>query len=139
MLIGQYQHSLDAKGRLIIPAKLRDSLGEQFIITCGLDHCLFVYSMKEWGVIEEKIHQLPLAQGRTLQRFFFANAMLAEVDSQGRVLLPLNLRKYANLAKEAVVIGTSTRAEIWDKDAWEQATGEINADDIAAAMAELGF
>lgn len=139
MLIGQYQHSLDTKGRMIMPAKLRESLGERFILTYGLDNCLFVYSMEEWALLEEKVQRLPLAKGRKLQLFFFANACEVETDSQGRILIPAALRKYAHLSKETVVIGASVRAEIWDKKAWEEASSGVTVEDVTQAMNDLEF
>lgn len=139
MLIGQYSHSVDAKGRMIMPAKLREDLGDRFIITRGLDRCLFVYSLSEWKVLEEKIRNLPLSKARDLQRFFFANAAEAEPDVQGRILIPQNLREYAGLTKDTVVIGSLIRAEIWDKQRWEEVCGALTPEAIEEAMIELGF
>ena len=110
MLIGEYQHTLDPKGRVNFPARLRESLGSTFIITKGLDNCLYVYSMEEWKVLEDKIRALPMSKSRNLQRFFFAGAAEAEPDKQGRVLIPAHLREYAGLTKDVTVIGASVRA-----------------------------
>ena len=139
MLIGEYQHTLDIKGRVNFPARLRESLGESFIITKGLDGCLFVYSREEWKVLEDRIRELPMSKARNLQRFLFAGAVEVETDKQGRVLLPANLREYAGLEKEIVVIGASTRAEIWSRERWSQNSEELSSDTVAQAMDELGF
>jgi MraZ protein len=133
-LIGEYTHNIDSKGRMIMPSRFREELGETFIITKGLDNCLFVYSMEEWKVLEEKIRALPMSKSRNLQRFFFAGAAIAEPDKQGRIILPANLRKYAFLEKDVVVTGTSSHVEIWDKTRWELQTEELTADCIAEAM-----
>src|SRR5690554_3808910 len=113
MLIGEFQHNIDPKGRISIPSRFRVDLGERFIVTKGLDNCLFVYSLDEWGRLEEKIKALPLARSRDLQRFFFSGACEVETDKQGRILIPNNLRTYAGLERDAMIIGASVRAEIW--------------------------
>ena len=107
---GEFQHNIDAKGRLFIPAKFREELGKMFIITKGLDGCLFVYSASAWEVLEDNINQLPLSKSRNLQRFFFSSAADCVPDAQGRVLIPQNLREYAALQKEVTIIGVSGRA-----------------------------
>ena len=139
MLIGEYQHTLDPKGRVNFPARLRESLGSTFIITKGLDNCLYVYSMEEWKVLEDKIRALPMSKSRNLQRFFFAGAAEAEPDKQGRVLIPAHLREYAGLAKDVTVIGASVRAEIWDSERYQSSCEELTSDSIAESMDELGF
>lgn len=139
MLIGEYEHTLDQKGRMSFPARFREDLGLRFIITKGLDGCLFVYSGAEWESLEEKIRALPMSKARTLQRFLFAGAAEVELDKQGRVLLPQNLREYAGLQKEVMVIGASSRAEIWDKARWQESCDAVTPDMVAAAMEELGF
>lgn len=120
MLIGEYKHVVDSKGRIILPSKFREELGERFILTKGLDNCLFGYSLKEWAVLEEKLKKLPLTskEARTFLRFFFAGASECEVDKQGRVLIPQNLREYAGIQKEVFIIGVMTRIEIWSEDNW---------------------
>lgn len=138
-LIGEFQHTLDAKGRVNFPAKLREVLEERFIITKGLDGCLFVYPMEEWKVLEERIRALPISKSRNLQRFFFAGAAELEPDKQGRVLIPANLREYANLEKEVVIIGASVRAEIWNVEQWQKNNEELTADSVAEAMDALEF
>src|SRR5690606_31981557 len=121
MFMGEYQHSVDEKGRMIIPAKFRDALGSGFIITRGLDHCLFVYPAAEWQLLEQKLKSLPLmkSDARAFTRFFFSGATECELDKQGRVNIPPNLREHAKIEKETVVIGVSNRVEIWSKDKWE--------------------
>lgn len=143
MLIGEYEHSLDPKGRLIMPAKLREDLGEKFVITKGLDGCLFGFSQKEWNNFEEKLKTLPLTNknARDFVRFFLSGAMESEIDKQGRFLIPANLRQYANMEKETVVIGIGTRIEIWDREKWKQYNNEdnISPDEIAENMTMLGI
>lgn len=139
LLIGEYQHSLDVKGRVNFPAKLREGLGGRFIITKGLDNCLAVYPLDQWKVLENKISSLPVSKSRNLQRFLFAGAVDVEADKQGRVLIPANLREYAGLTKDVMIIGASVRAEIWDKDRWMESCEELTADAVADAMDQLGF
>lgn len=121
MFMGEYQHSVDAKGRLIVPSKFRDALGESFVITRGLDHCLFGYPMDEWRKLEEKLKDLPMTKkdARTFARFLFSGATEVEIDKQGRINIPSTLIQHANLEKECVVLGVSRKIEIWSKDAWE--------------------
>ncbi|MFZ5647240.1 MAG: division/cell wall cluster transcriptional repressor MraZ [Bacillota bacterium] len=132
MFIGEYQHTIDPKGRLFIPARFREGLGEKFILTKGLDGCLFVYPPKEWTAIEQKMRSLPFtkADARAFVRFFFSGATECEVDKQGRILIPSSLREYAGLEKETMIIGISTRVEIWSKQRWEEYS------EAAAASAE---
>jgi len=122
MFMGEYQHNLDAKGRLIIPAKLREGLGERFFATKGLENCLFLFPPAEWEAFGERLRSLPLASGaaRAFTRLFFSGATECEVDPQGRILLPANLRQYAGIEKEVVIVGVSTRVEIWSKTGWEE-------------------
>ena len=143
MLIGEYEHSLDAKGRLIMPAKLKDALSEKFVITKGLDGCLFVYSQSEWKNFEEKLRTFPLTNkdARALMRFFLAGAMECEIDKQGRFLIAGNLREFAGLEKEVVIIGVLTKIEIWSKEKWLKYSEEENksADEIAEKITDLGI
>lgn len=139
MLIGEYQHSLDAKGRISFPSKLRESLGASFVVTKGLDNCLFVYRLEDWKELEEKTAQLPTSKARQIQRFLFAGAALVEPDKQGRVLLPQKLREHANLGDDVTIIGVSTRVEIWDTERWNALNEELTSESIADAMDELGF
>lgn len=140
MLIGEYQHSLDTKGRVNFPAMLREDLGESFILSKGLgDPCLFVYSQQEWDKLTEKLNNLPLSKARALQRFLFAGATQVQPDKQGRILIPQNLRDYASLQKDLIIVGASNRAEIWAQDRWEQMCEQVTADMIAQTMDELDF
>lgn len=136
---GEYQHSLDAKGRLFIPAKLREELGDSFVVTKGLDGCLFVYAQQEWEQLENRINDLPMSKSRDLQRFFLSSAADVKPDKQGRILLPTPLRKHANLEKDVTIIGVSKRAEIWSTPVWEAYNEAITAADVEQAMEELGF
>ena len=143
MLIGEYEHSLDVKGRLIMPSKLREDMGEKFIITKGLDGCLFGFSQNEWLSFEEKLKTLPLTNknARDFVRFFLSGAIECEIDKQGRFLIASNLREYANMEKDVVIIGVGTRLEIWNKEKWRQYNSEenISADEIAENMTMLGI
>ncbi|QAT50149.1 transcriptional regulator MraZ [Caproiciproducens sp. NJN-50] len=134
MLIGEYQHTIDPKGRVIVPARFREDLGDNFYVTKGLDGCLFVLSPKEWDRLQEKISAMPISKARGLQRFFFSGAVEAQPDRQGRVLLPQALRDYAQLAKDVTFIGASSRAEIWDTDRWVSFNSTLTQDNIAEAM-----
>lgn len=143
MFMGEFQHSIDDKGRIIIPAKFRDLLGTSFVVTRGLDQCLFVYPMQEWEVLEQKLKALPLmkADARAFTRFFFSGATECEWDKQGRVNLPSNLRQYAKLEKDCVVLGVSNRVEIWSKDTWEQyfQQSEDTFNEIAEKLVDFNF
>ena len=141
MLIGEYEHTIDAKGRLSMPAKLRRDMGEAFIVTKGLDGCLFAFSQNEWTNFETKLKSLPLSDknARNFVRFFLAGATECEIDKQGRFLIPSNLREAAKLEKEAVIIGVGTRLEIWNKETWASKDEEISADEIAENMTMLGI
>ena len=139
--MGEYNHTIDAKGRLIIPSKFRETLGDEFVVTKGLDGCLFVYDNAEWSAFEEKLKSLPLTNkdARQFVRFFLAGATLAEVDKQGRILVPANLREFAGLEKEVVLVGVASRVEIWSKVRWEDAASYDDVEEIAEHMAELGL
>lgn len=143
MLIGEYEHSLDAKGRVIMPAKLREDMGEKFILTKGLDGCLFGFSQKEWANFEEKLKTLPLTNknARDFVRFFLSGATECEMDKQGRFLVASNLREYAEMDKEIVVIGVGNRIEMWNKEKWtvHNSNENISADEIAEKMDFLGI
>ena len=120
MLMGEYNHTIDAKGRLIVPAKFREVLGDEFVVTKGLDNCLFVYPNDEWQKFEEKLQTLPLTNknARQFARFFVAGATPCELDKQGRILLPATLREFAGLEKDVVLTGMLNRIEIWSKEKW---------------------
>lgn len=143
MFMGEYKHNIDIKGRIIVPSKFRDGLGETFVITRGLDQCLFAYPIDEWHLLEEKLKKLPLTKkdARAFTRFFFSGAVECEVDKQGRINIPASLRKYAGLDKECAVIGVSNRVEIWSDQAW---TGyveesEESFSEIAENMLDIDF
>ena len=136
---GQYQHTIDAKGRLFIPSKIREELGETFYVTMGTDPCLSVYSDASWARFTEKFESLPYSRNKAM-RPIFANAAKCEPDAQGRILLPQKLRAYAGLEKDVTVIGVSNRAEIWDAERWAKVEEEeLNPENLAAVMEELGF
>ncbi|MEK4761642.1 division/cell wall cluster transcriptional repressor MraZ [Viridibacillus sp. FSL E2-0187] len=141
MFMGEYQHSIDAKGRLIIPAKFREHLTEGFVITRGLDNCLFGYPILEWRKLEEKLKQLPVTKkdARAFTRFFFSGATEVEVDKQGRINIPGNLLTHANVQKDCVVLGVSNRIEIWSKESWQNyfAESEESFNDIAENMIDF--
>ncbi|QUH26778.1 division/cell wall cluster transcriptional repressor MraZ [Serpentinicella alkaliphila] len=143
MFIGEYNHNIDNKGRISMPAKFRDLLGDNFIATKGLDNCLFVYPMDEWKIVEGKLKSLPMTNvdARAFVRFFFSGASECELDNQGRIRLPNNLRDHAFLDKETVIIGVGTRIEIWSLENWEKYnSGEnLSFNEIASKMQELGI
>jgi len=143
MFIGEYQHSLDNKNRVIMPARFREKLGDSFVMTKGLDNCLFIYTLEEWNRVEEKLKSLPLTNkdGRAFVRFFFAGASEGETDKQGRTLIPSTLKEYAKIEKDVVIIGVSTRIEIWSVEEWNRfnSDAEMSIDEIAEKMSELGI
>ena len=141
MFIGEYNHTVDTKGRLIVPAKFREELGEEFVVTKGLDGCLFVYSNSEWKNIEEKFRNTPLTAKdvRKFSRFFFAGAATCEVDKQGRILIPAVLREYAGLKKDVVLAGVYNKVEIWDKERWDESQNDNDMEDIAEHMGDFGI
>jgi MraZ protein len=139
MFTGEFFHSFDEKGRVNFPAKLREELGEQFVITKGLDGCLSVYSMPEWERISAIVAGLPQAKARDLKRFMFSAATIVNPDKQGRVLISPTLRSFAHFVKDVAVIGASDHVELWDKETWIERNEAIDSDEIARAMDELGF
>jgi len=126
MFMGEFRHSIDSKGRLIVPSKFREGLGDSFVVTRGLDHCLFAYPFEEWRNLEQKLKQLPMNRGdaRAFMRLLFSGAVDVEIDKQGRVLIPQNLRDYARLDREVVVLGVSSRVEVWSQELWEKYSDE---------------
>lgn len=124
---------------MFVPAKLREELCQHFVLTKGLDGCLFAYPESEWQRLEQKIQALPMSQSRSLQRFFFSAAADVEPDSQGRILVPAGLRTYADLTKEVVIIGVSARAELWSLARWQAYNAQLSNEDITQAMEQLGF
>lgn len=141
MFMGEYNHTIDPKGRLIIPAKFREQLGDEFVVTRGLDGCLFVFAQNDWQDFEAKLKSLPLTQkgARQFIRFFVAGAALCELDKQGRILLPQTLRGFAGLDKDVVLAGMLNRIEIWDKNKWSDNNAYDDMDDIAEQMTDLGL
>ena len=141
MFMGEYNHTIDAKGRLIIPSKFREILGDAFVVTKGLDGCLFVYDNEEWKLFEEKLRSLPITnkEARKFVRFFLAGAAEAEVDKQGRILIPNVLREFAELIKDVVLVGVGSRIEIWGKERFEDTAVFDDMDEIAEHMAALGL
>lgn len=141
MFMGEYQHNVDLKGRLIIPSKYREQLGEKLVVTKGLDGCLYLYPMDAWEEILGKLRGLNLLkpEDRQFMRFFVAGATECELDKQGRILLPASLRNAAGIEKDVILAGMMERIEIWDKARWEENTGMGNMNEIAASMAERGI
>lgn len=143
MFLGEYNHSIDAKGRLIVPAKFREELGEEFVVTKGLDGCLYIYPNNEWDKFEKKLSELPIGKGdiRKMVRFFLSAATRVEVDKQGRILIPVQHRDFAGLDKDVVFAGVGKKIEIWSKSKWEEtATFDYeDMDDVAERMADLGI
>ena len=141
MFMGEYNHTVDAKGRLIVPSKFREQLGDEFVVTKGLDGCLFLYENTEWKALEEKLHSLPLTNlnARKFSRFFLAGASACEVDKQGRILLPAVLRDFAQIAKDTVLVGVGSRIEIWSKENWVAANSYDDMEEIAENMEGLGI
>ena len=139
MFSGEYRHNMDPKGRVTVPSKFREDLGERFYVCKGLDGCLFVLSQEQWDKLVEKVSAMPLAQGKGIQRYFFSGAAEVEPDKQGRVLIPANLRQFAELEGDVTVVGASVRAEIWNSEKYNALCSEVTAEDVAAAMDELGF
>ena len=141
MFMGEYNHTVDEKGRLIIPAKFREELGSEFVIAKGLDDCLFVYNNTEWKALEDKLRALPLTNknARTFARFMLGGAATVELDKQGRILIPQVLRTFATLDKEIVLVGIANRIEIWNKAKWDAASNIDDMESIAEQMADLGI
>ena len=141
MFMGEYNHTIDAKGRLIIPSRFRELLGEEVVLTRGLDGCLSIYPMDEWAAFEEKLRALPLTNkdARTFSRFFVAGATTCQLDKQGRILVPQTLRQFAGLEKDVVLTGNINRSEIWSKRKWSENSNYDDMVAIAESMEELGI
>jgi MraZ protein len=143
MFMGEYQHTIDDKNRLIIPSKFREGLGDKFVMTKGLDNCLFVYPLEEWEKLEQKLKALPFTKSdaRAFVRFFFSGASECELDKQGRVLVPQVLKDHAQIKKDVVIIGVSSRVEVWSKEVWERYSQEAQQDYevIAENLTDLNF
>ena len=138
MFMGEYNHTVDAKGRLIIPSRFREELKNEFIVTKGLDGCLFVFSQNEWNNFEEKLKSLPLSDknARNFVRFFLSGATECEFDKQGRILVPASLRKYADLQKDVVLTGMDTRIELWSAEKWD-VESDLDDEDMEAVAAHI--
>lgn len=141
--MGEYQHTLDDKGRMIVPVKFREGLGSSFVVTRGLDKCLFVYPMEEWEILEQKLKSLPMTRSdaRSFVRFFFSGATECELDKQGRILIPATLREYANLSRDAIVLGVSNRVEIWSDEVWRDYSADASESfaEIAEKLVDLAL
>lgn len=138
-MTGTYEHSVDAKGRLFIPSRLREELGVSFYLAAGIDACLAVYPQETWQRFTEKFSSMPMSATKSMRRLF-ANAAKCELDSQGRIVIPPKLRKYAALDKDVVIIGVNDRAEIWSAEAWNaQEEEEMTPEQMSACMEALGF
>lgn len=141
MFMGQYSHSIDDKGRLIMPSKFREQLGKEFVMTQGSEGCLFVYSLDEWKKIESRVQEMALSgeKGRKFMRVFFSSAAALELDKQGRVVIPGNLKKFAGLDKEVELIGSVTRIEIWDRVRWDEYISDTDLDELSDYVAGEGL
>lgn len=141
MYRGEYSHTIDAKGRMSIPSKLRDALGDSFVVTKALDGCLMAYDLEEWARFEAKLSELPMMNEkvRKIVRHFTGGAVDADVDGQGRILIPANLREYAGLIKDTVVVGMGNRVEIWSKDKYDTEATYDDMNELAGALEEMGI
>ena len=139
MLLGEYNYNLDAKGRVFVPAKLRDDLGETFVVAKSMDKCVSVYSLSMWEKYVEKLNSIPEMRARYIRRFVYSSATEASCDAQGRVVLPQGLREHAGLDKELVIIGAGDHAEIWDVATWNSYMSECSVEGMVDTLMEFGF
>ena len=143
MLVGKYQNSIDAKGRMIVPAKFRDELGQKCIVSKAIDRCLEIHPMSEWERLMEKLSKLPTAdpKARQLARHFYASAVEGEIDKQGRLTLPQELREYANIGKDLITVGSYEKIEVWSKEEWDssESTKEMDPSQLAESMMNYDF
>ena len=141
MFMGEYNHSIDEKGRLIIPSRFRYELGENFVLTKGLDGCLCIYPKTDWDDLMEKLHSLPLTNrnARKITRFLVSGAVACELDKQGRILVPASLRSHAGITKDVVLTGNLDRIEVWDKARWDEYSSYDDVEDIAESLADSGI
>ncbi|MCQ2080617.1 MAG: division/cell wall cluster transcriptional repressor MraZ [Lachnospiraceae bacterium] len=141
LFMGEYNHTLDAKNRLIIPSKFRELLGEEFVVTKGMDGCLFVFTNDDWDEFTKKLKELPMMdkEARQFVRFFLAGATSSEIDKTGRIILPQPLKDFADITKDVVLVGVGSRVEIWSKQRWDGEMSYQDVDDIAKHMFELGI
>ena len=140
MFMGEYSHTVDAKGRLIIPSRFREELGESFVVTRGMDGCLFIYSREAWEKFEQKLSTLPLVskEARAFTRFFVSGAACCDLDKQGRILVPATLREYANLTKDVILAGSLDHIEVWSKERWTENIDFSDMDAIAQGLQDMG-
>ncbi|MDO5718001.1 MAG: division/cell wall cluster transcriptional repressor MraZ [Tissierellia bacterium] len=144
MFIGEYQHNMDSKGRVMIPSKFRDELGAVFYVTKGMENCLFIYEEEEWKALANKINaanQLSRKEARGFARLFYAGAINAELDKQGRILIPANLRNYAGIERETYILGVGNRIEIWSKENWDNYVNDddLNYDNLTDKIMDLNI
>lgn len=139
MLLGQFDYSLDAKGRVFIPSKLRDELGETFVIAKSMDPCIAIYSYDKWEAYISKLSTLPQTRARAINRFFLSSAIEASSDTQGRVVIAQPLREYAQLEKEVTIIGVGDHAEIWNADKYREYMDEQSVENMTEILMEFGF
>ncbi len=139
MLLGQFDYSLDAKGRVFIPSKLRDELGETFVIAKSMDPCIAIYSYDKWEAYISKLSTLPQTRARAINRFFLSSATEASSDSQGRVVIAQALREYAHLEKDVTIIGVGDHAEIWNADKYREYMDEQSVENMTEILMEFGF
>ena len=141
MFMGRYNHTIDPKGRLSIPSKYREILGDEFVVSKGMDGCLFVYANEDWKVFEAKLVSLPLInqEARQFARFFLSGAQYVTVDKQGRILMPQDLREFAGLEKDVVLAGMGGRIEIWSLEKWEENSSQVDINQISQGMINLGL
>ena len=139
MLYGRYEHTVDAKGRMFVPAKLREKLGESFIAAAVIDNCICLYSLEEWERLMEKLMEKPMTEARSVQRYIASNAVDVQVDAQGRILVPRHLIGHAGLVKEALVIGAVNHAEIWNPADYESSVGSMTSEAAENVFIKLGF
>lgn len=138
-MLGRFMHTLDAKNRIIIPAKMRIQLGDTFVAAAVLDHCISLYPEDEWQKLQDRIAEMPLSKSRKLQRYLSSNAVDLQVDSQGRVILPKHLLEYANIEKEALFVGAGPHAEIWNPSSYDDNMSNMTSEEVEAEFVELGF
>ncbi len=141
-LIGEYNHTIDAKGRMSVPSKFRTVLGDSFVISKGIDKCLIVYSEEEWSAFQAKLNTLPTfdPNAREVKRFFGSGAAYVDVDSHGRILVPTNLQEYAGLSKDVTIVGTTDgKAEIWDTNNWNERAGRTNPEEAVKNLFDRGI
>lgn len=139
MFYGEYKHSIDAKGRLFIPVKLREELGEKFMLSKGLDKCVCIYPMEAWNEFTEKLEKLPVAKERRIRRYFYSGAYECSLDAQGRIILSQMYRDFASLEKDVVIVGNRSHLEIWSEAEWNKEQQFIDNEDIIKELEDLDF